>query len=202
MTFTTTTNNTDGDPLLKKEKPDCTNGLVVALHDAIDYSLWSSGYENITGNWLSHQNSIYSIGSLGEEGQKQGYANTKALEGYNESDRVESNSKFKVLPVGIIAEYAKTHLAPTNSSGWYWPSIMELKHMCWGQQENREGVVGRDMLNAQLGKLGIPSLQSDRYWSSTEGDDDDAWYVDFTSGSVSYYRKHFNWYGVRAVLAF
>ncbi len=38
--------------------------------------------------------------------------------------------------------------------------------MCWGQN-NSSGVAGRNMLNAQLGKLEISSLQSYYYWSST-----------------------------------
>lgn len=194
---------TGEDPLLKKDKPGCTHGLVMALQDAGGNSLWSSSYEDITNEWLSKQSgNPYGISSLQEQNKMQGYANTAALNGYNEkSDHVKNDPALKVLPVGIIAEYAKSHPTPASSSDWYWPSVKELKYMCWGQN-NSSGVAGRNMLNAQLGKLEISSLQSYYYWSSTEYDYRYAWYVGFYYGDVDYNSKRYNWYGVRAVLAF
>lgn len=199
------TNDTDGDPLLKKDKPGCTHGLAMALHDAsTSNSLWSSSDEDITSNWLSGQSTTYGITTLKESNKMQGYANTKALEGYNASDRVvPDNLGRKVLPVGIIAEYAKSHSTPANSSGWFWPSVKELAYMCHGQNGNG-GVAGRDMLNKQLSKVpGAASLQSYLYWSSTEYDYDWAWFVYFDDGDVNYDgNKRFESLGVRAVVAF
>lgn len=196
------TNDANGDPLLKKDKSDCTHGLVVALHDAGENSLWSTNYEYITGNWLNSQSTTYGITTLKEQNKMQGYANTKALEGYNASDRVSGNSNLKVLPVGIIAEYADTHSAPTGSSDWYWPSIMELKYMCWGLG-NSSGTGGRNMLNTQFGKVqGAASLQSYFGWSSTEDDGYGAWSVYFYNGDVYRSSKIYDYFWVRAVLAF
>ena len=201
-------NLTDGDPLLGTEghHPDCTHGLVVALQDAsTNNPLWSSSYEDITNEWLSKQSgNPYGISSLKEQNKMQGYANTAALKGYNEkSDNVKNNLGLKVLPVGIIAEYAKSHPTPASSSDWYWPSVMELKYMCWSQT-NSSGVAGKNMLDAQLGKVpGAAFLQSSRYWSSTEYDDNrGAWDVYFSNGAVNYASKGDSLYGVRAVLAF
>lgn len=196
---------TGEDPLLTKDFSGCTHGLVMALQDAsTSNSLWSTEYEDITDNWLNPQGSgnPYIITTLKTEDKMQGYANTKALKGYNTSSRVTSeNPNRKVLPVGIIADYDTTHPAPTNSSDWYWPSFMELKYMCWGQN-NSSGVAGRDMLNTQLGKLGITSLQSGTYWSSTERANYWAWNVSFSHGGVDDFRKFNRCYGVRAILAF
>lgn len=193
---------TQDDPLLNKDHSGCKHGLVVALKDASASSLWSVSTEYITGNWLSSNNS-YGIASLETFDKMQGYANTKALAGYNASERASGgNSGYKVLPIDLITQYASGHPAPTNSSGWYWPSIMELKYICWGQGATGASTAGLNMLNVQLGKLGISSFQSSYYWSSTESYFDNAWLVYFLNGNLYDNSKGSGRYGVRAVLAF
>lgn len=193
------------DPLLKTSHSGCTHGLVAALHDVSTGSLWSNGgYEDITSNWLNSQ-IIYGITSLKTTDKMQGYANTQALAAYNLTDRATgSNSNKKVLPIDLIKTYAENHPAPTSSSSWYWPSVKELKYMCWGQSSNN-GIAGKEMLNRQFAKVqGAASLQSYGYWSSTEYGYDWAWYVYFYNGDVSNYygRKYDTSYWLRAVLAF
>lgn len=193
---------TGEDPLLKREKPGCTHGLVMALQDAAEKSYWSAAYEDITSNWLSGQDDTYGITTLEEMYKMQGYANTAALNDYNESDNVSNDPSLKVLPIGIIAEYAKSHPTPESSSGWYWPSLKELEYMCWGQN-NSSGVAGKGMLDDQLEILGIEPLQSDHYWSSSEWSRDRlALIVNFKTGGYGTYTKSTSLCGVRAVLAF
>ena len=192
------------DPLLKEDHPGCTHGLVAALQDA-GKTLWSSSCEDISGNWLSKQSNTYGITNLKEANKMQGYANTKALEGYNASESATGNNSGKtVLPIGLIRSYAGAHQAPESSSGWYFPSIKELKFMCWGQNASN-GTEGKQMLDIQSAKVsGASSLQSS-YWSSTENGYHYAWAVAFYIGNVgSSYRKdlNFNSYWVRPVLAF
>lgn len=191
------------DPLLQIDHPGCTHGLVAALQDA-GKTLWSSDYEDITNNWLKNQGSTYGITTLKETEKMQGYANTKALEGYNASERATGgNSGKTVLPIGLIRSYAGAYPAPASSSGWYFPSVKELKFMCWGQNTNGQSTDGKKKLDEQFGKLtGASSLQSDYSWSSTELGSYRAWLVNFTSGRVSDYRKGSSSYWVRAVLAF
>ena len=190
------------DPLLKEDHPGCTHGLVAALQDA-GQTIWSSSYEDISGNWLSKQSNTYGITNLKEAKKMQGYANTKALEGYNASESATGNNSGKtVLPIGLIRSYAGAHQAPESSSGWYFPSIKELKFMCWGQNASN-GTEGKQMLKIQSAKVsGASSLQSYSYWSSTEGDDYWAWRVGFSNGSLYGSHKDLNSYWVRAVLAF
>lgn len=193
---------TEEDPLLKRNKPGCTHGLVMALQDAAENSFWSSNYEDIAKNWLSGQGGTYGITTLHEIDKMQGYANTAALNDYNESDNVSNDPSLKVLPIGIIAEYAKSHPTPESSSGWYWPSLKELEYMCWGQN-NSGGVAGKRMLDKQLGILGIESLQSGYYWSSSEQPGAKlALTANFEKGSWGMYSKNTKQCGVRAVLAF
>ena len=190
------------DPLLQRDHPGCTHGLVVALQDA-GQTLWSSSYEDITYNWLSNQGETYGITNLKETEKMQGYANTKALEGYNASGRATgSNSGKTVLPIGLIQSYAGVHPAPASSSGWYFPSVKELKFMCWGQNASG-GTEGKKKLDEQFRKItGASSLQSDYYWSSTEYNNYWAWGVHFSNGNVGYYYKDRYSFWVRAVLAF
>lgn len=157
------------DPLLKANHSDCTHGLVVALHNASDKTKWSSKSENITNLWLSKLESpTYVITTLVTTNKMQGYANTKALDGYNQSERVIAEPQREVLPIGFIQTYANSHPAPANSSNWYFPSIKELKYMCWGQNASGENSDGMAMLNRQFEKVSGSSLPSVYYWSSTE----------------------------------
>lgn len=189
------------DPLLKKDHPGCTHGLVAALQDAGE-TLWSSRNDDITNNWLSGQNDTYGIATLKTTDKMQGYANTKALEDYNASERATGG--YSVLPIGLIRSYAGAHPAPASSSGWYFPSIKELKFMCWGQNASGESTDGKKKLDEQFEKItGASSLQSSYYWSSTEISSGWTWGVNFNSGYVlneNYKQYYSDW--VRAVLAF
>lgn len=191
------------DPLLTIDHPGCTHGLVAALQDA-GRTQWSSSNENITYNWLKNQGNTYGISSLNSTGKMQGYANTKALEGYNESESATGdNSRYTVLPIGLIRSYADAHPAPASSSGWYFPSVKELKFMCWGQNASG-GTDGKKMLDEQFGKItGASSLQSNDYRSSTENDKYTTWKVGFQKGNVSNlgYKIEAQFF-VRAILAF
>ena len=193
----------EDDPLLKRNSPGCTHGLVAALQDA-GQTVWSSECEDITNNWLKNQGNTYGITTLKETEKMQGYANTKALEGYNKSSRVTTeNPRREVLPIGLIRSYAGAHPAPASSSGWYFPSVKELKFMCWGQNASGQSTDGKKMLDGQFGKItGASSLQSLSYWSSTEDGYSWAWSVSFYNGYVSYRYKDYSSYWVRAVLAF
>lgn len=191
------------DPLLQIDHPGCTHGLVAALQDA-GQTVWSSECEDITNNWLKNQGNTYGITTLKETEKMQGYANTKALEGYNKSSRVTTeNPRREVLPIGLIRSYAGAHPAPASSSGWYFPSVKELKFMCWGQNASGQSTDGKKMLDGQFGKItGASSLQSGYYWSSTEDVYVWAWGVGFYNGYVYSGTKYDSSCWVRAVLAF
>ena len=209
--------------LLEGKFPDGTHGLVVSLWDmpAPDNGntgmTWTYGGYEWVNNWLG--NATWSEGnprpqeftSIQETGKMQGYANTIALEEYNKhveggtDDGYGPNGSKRVKPVKGLADFEKAHPAPSNSSGWYWPSVYELKYVCWGQDKG-EGTSGKNMLNRQIGKIdGGNTFGSADYWSSTEGSyySYDAWYVYFGNGDVnSYGGKDYSTCRVRPLLAF
>lgn len=198
----------DEDPLLKNDHPGCNHGLAVALHDAGSGGMhWSNSYEYVQ-NWVNKDGNPYKDKvNLQETGKRCGYSNTLALADYNAGkygSGVSGNNGYRVLPVDAIREYADAHPAPANSSGWYFPSVTELKQVCWGQG-NDSGTSGKRMLNTQIGKVGGTTFGYDDYWSSTErsGYSYYAWYVDFNRGRVYYYGdKYGDTYLVRPLFAF
>lgn len=178
------------DPLLKNDHPGCTHGLVVALQDAGGSMHWSDSYEMITTAWINKEGNPYKdVVNLQAEDKRRGYSNTLALKDYNAgkySSNVNSNNGYRVLPIDAIEQYAVENPAPANSSGWYFPSVMELKYVCWGQ-DNSQSTSGKDNLNPYISKVGGTVFGSDFCWSSTEYSDysNSAWYVYFLNGNVS-----------------
>ncbi|MDC1804922.1 fimbrillin family protein [Bacteroides uniformis] len=193
------------DPLLKRDYPGCTHGLVVALKEAGSMH-WSDSYESVQ-YWVETENGnpYKDVVNLQETDKRCGYSNTLALKDYNAkkyNSAVGSNNGYRVLPIDAIEQYAVVNPAPANSSGWYFPSVKELKFMCWGQNASG-GTNGKKKLDEQFGKItGGTPLQSGTYWSSTENVISWAFYVYFDNGNVNVNDKYNISYWVRAVLAF
>ena len=194
------------DPLLKRDYPGCTHGLVVALKEA-GSMLWSNSYEYVQ-NWVKTENGnpYKDVVNLLATDKRCGYSNTLALKDYNAkkyNSAVGSNNDYRVLPIDAIEQYAVENPAPANSSGWYFPSVMELKYVCWGQG-NGLSASGRNNLNTYISKVSGTVFGDDYCWSSTEvNNSSNAWGVNFSSGSVhgssdkTYLPSH-----VRPLLAF
>ncbi len=212
---------TGHDALLQGNHSECTHGLVVGLHELGGIMKWNKEYryESIQNNWINKDGNPYKdrVDTYVQD-KLCGYSNTVAMTDYNTGggdaypSNVRTNRDLLVLPCDAINKYADAHTVPTASSGWYFPSFYELKYMCWGQG-NGEGVVGRDLLNRQIGKisskLNATLFSSSNYWSSTEKDGDYnydvghyAWGVNFGRGDTYYYYKTLNTFLVRPSLAF
>ncbi len=207
--------------LLDGKFPDGTHGLVVSLWDmpapdntsSVTMTWTYGGYEYVNdwlnnATWSGDNSRPGSFTSIQETGKMQGYANTIALEEYNKYVENTDNGKdqnLRVKPVKGLAAFEEAHQAPSNSSGWYWPSVYELKYVCWGQG-NGESTNGKNMLNRQIGKVGGGNTFGlDYYWSSTERSYVSyyAWYVGFYNGCVDYGGyKYGDAYRVRPLLAF
>lgn len=211
---------TGEDPLLKRDKPDCTQGLVVSLWDMPGPDnenvnmTWTYGDYEFVNDWLGSDGTWTErpdgFTSIQVADNMQGYANTIALKEYNKyvesklEDGYGPKSNKRVKPVKSLDAFETNHPSPSSSSGWYWPSVKELKYVCWGQG-NEDGATGKDMLDTQFNKVSGPNPfdDYDRYWSSTECNRSDAWYVNFTTGRVyNYGLKHGHPYRVRPILAF
>lgn len=189
--------------LLNSKFPAGTHGLVVSLWDmpapddpSSTTMTWTYGDYEYVNTWLGSATWSGTVSrpsgftSVQVTDKMQGYANTVALEEYNkyvENAGSGKNQNLRVKPVEGLSAFQTAHPAPVSSSGWYWPSVCELKQVCWGQG-NSSGTSGKSMLNTQIGKVDRgTTFYSDYYWSSTERSDgnDTAWFVNFNNGGVS-----------------
>lgn len=105
-----------------------------------------------------------------------------------------SNSNAIVGQIGHISSAAKLclDLVSGGQSDWYLPSIQEL-NMLW----NNYYTVARVL--SQIS--GAAQLSNNYYWSSSEYDNNHAWYFNFFNGLTNYFNKNSPYY-VRAVRAF
>lgn len=152
------------------------HGYVVALDDANGGSTkcaWGS-QGNLVGTSTSTTDFL-------------GYSNTKkikAMSGYSASTWPACYYAANYTPV-----------APgNNSSGWFFPSIEQMKGM----------YANKGTLESAFGKVGGTGFKNDWYWSSSEYSNDAAyygWFVDFGNGRDSFNLK-FDDYYVRPCLAF
>lgn len=197
-----------GDPALRLEKGSCTNGLVVALQDASTNTLpWQSSSSDV-GAWVSsntpYETITTSTGATDALNKLRGYNNTQAIRAYN-AQCVDAN---KVLPVQAIDTWAVSTPAPTNSSGWYFPSEKELTLLCGRDVNdlwlsNSGGTGMRNIVNTAMENVsGATTIsQTFFYWSCSEDSNSKAWCLLFTNGATLYTGKT-SAYNIRPILAF
>ena len=168
-------------------------GLAVALQDASlsdsKKMTWAYAEESDVSAWLKSSTWKGDITrpsnfvSITDKDKRQGYANTLALKEFNKD---ETNSEKNNKLVEALAEFTASHNnLPEEASGWYCPSLGEIKTM--GRGQGNEGtweneVSGRDMLNGQMRKIaGAVEIEKTDYWSSTERDAKNAYNFYFKS---------------------
>lgn len=181
------------DRLLKKEHPECVNGLVLSIYEFKDFfqpqnreymAHYGAGNNNryYIQDWISENHpefqSILSVGvAMGDSGNLMlGYNNTNAMIAFNEDS---DNSAWPLIPIQKLEAFRNDNPLPANTSGWYMPSLKELYLMTetdpsvnifWALREGDN----KDVVNKSLAKingaalLGNSDEQSMNYWSSTE----------------------------------
>lgn len=206
------------DEIMKADHPKCAHGLAVSLNDVSTDIVWQSSYGSVADfqgsenfNPSGHnKNSFVSIASGTDKTHNinriYGYQNTVILRAYNTYCNANSKANHVVKPVIALDEFAKKNPAPSNSTGWFLPSVKELHILCYKDVDNvwsSSGIETRNIVNTSLSKVGGASLSDRYYWSSSEDEtySNGAWGVYFYSGLASRSGKDLN-YVVRAVLAF
>ena len=169
------------------------HGIAVALHDASlsgnEKFSWAYADDSDVSAWLAQSTWVGDIGrpndftNIKDMDKRQGYANTLALKEFNKD---EANNAKKNKLIEALDEFAASHNnLPAETSGWYCPSLGEIKTMGRGQGNEsvyENAISGKNLLNDQLGKIkGTNEISDDDYWSSTEKDSQNAFNFYFLS---------------------
>lgn len=133
------------DATLRKDHPECVNGLVVSL-DGEKITAWQPNYEQyykLVNEWTDNNTEYETlIVSNGQDKSDRlnklvGYNNTKAIEAFNAAPE---NASWPVEAVKGIEEYREKVPAPESTSDWYVPSVKELSLLCSEQPPLTENI--------------------------------------------------------------
>lgn len=207
------------DDLLKKEHPNCTNGLVVALNDDDVNHHWQPNYEQYgasVGEWIEANCPEYrTITSPWNENEVVnamcGYNNTKAIEAFNAA---KENAEWPVEAVEVVVSFREEYPAPESSSDWYLPSVKECSLLLSGEVDGNvleisNNITNLTTINRKLelipGGLTVGHTGfDDDIWASNERDYEYAFYLSTLTGKVwmnwKYYESDHHF--VRVILAF
>lgn len=204
------------DPSLKKDHPECTHGLAVAVNGEQE-SGWQPYYVvygKSVGGWLEENTSGYQSIIAGTEQESTlnmmvGYNNTKAIEVFNAAPE---NATWPVEAVEKAVQYRQSVPAPENSSDWYLPSAKELTLLAYGDTDKNiyytdSTTVIKELVNEKLSTLEDSQLLCTHdfiwtYWAANEFDEEEAYNVSMMSGATFYYKKGVINYFARFILAF
>ncbi|MDO4789916.1 MAG: Ig-like domain-containing protein [Porphyromonas sp.] len=170
------------DKALKRDFPECKNGLVVALKniDACPWQAEYAAYNKTVGSWIEanakeYETTVTGEGSVNTNLNKTvGYNNSKALEAFN---KAPENAAWPVTAMIKIKEYADANPAPAKTSGWYLPSPKELSLLCYGPySQNIKDLNSREraVMNKvnlslkKIARMGAQELKEATYRSSAE----------------------------------
>lgn len=201
------TNYTDTNDALKRDYPNCTHGLAVALNNTqnevgimegtLSYSDWLNANVDLKNSYV-----LCNTGKVDDPAAKfpgyMGYNNTKILfEAHEILSSYCNNSYLQVTT------YSETVPSPLTASTWYIPSGTELKTIAGNM----------NILNTSIAATGGVELVSTAanattgfYWSSTERNGNTQWVHGLEGGAFAQRRDLSNSSGrfgyFRLVLAF
>lgn len=192
------------DPLLLRDFPNCTNGLVVSTKkysEMLGY-INTSTSDNNTGVWL------YNKGAYDNAISKSiltGYTNTTLLKeysaekGYNNDYSVYYASLFRP-DTGVPDKHSSTIEAPKGASSWYVPSYNEMSIL----------LAQISKINTSLSVVNGDQITTNPHWTSSFRETSSKWHEvtfdsflmsntgSWSSGTLSYKDN----LDVRVILAF
>ena len=194
------------DPILARDYPKCSNGLVIGLRES----------ESAFGNYRidgAYSNSLYdgnfgisAYGAVLSDTAPTGYGLTLAYGNYRTN--IKSSSGYESSCIlfdtnsGVAATFNNQTPTPSSASSWYIPARAEMNAI----YENI------DVINAKLAAVGGTQISATRYWSSYvyskklhgAGNYHDcyAYPIDMNNGSWITDAQNTTSYKVRVVLAF
>ncbi len=155
---------------LLRNHPACTHGLVLGLKEHADVKFVGSGGRGYIHEWyhasFADAASYICASAFVWNPDKSQYEVNNTFRdlslGYNHTEvmKIYSENEGRILSILTLLD-AYSLPAPELSSGWFIPSVGDLKEVL---------VTNRDIITVQLGKVGADALAEKYYWSSTERD--------------------------------
>ena len=152
---------------------------------------WAVAAYQSTDTSITNNTSAYNNAS----GVGLGYANSSTI--------VTQNGTYNASSNNYAAGAARAYTGGSKTD-WYLPTTAELNLLCqWnrGVTPNVATVCSGGSRNSATYGASSAGFSSGNYWSSSEADDDDAWYQSFFDGSQFDFRKSLTNF-VRPVRAF
>lgn len=203
---------TEYDPVLAREHPECTHGLVVSL-DGMSDVCWQSVLPDgeSVGEWIESNTDYMSVDTdiLPESNLNRiiGYSNTKAIAEYNSAPE---NAGHTVALIEYLETFRSSCETPLLSSGWYVPSAKELTLLCYGDYEGNiwdqyeAAPVVLDAVNIVMEDVSgaVAVDYGAALWSCSEAGYGKAFEVSSRNGTVSDTQKRYQYNDLRFILAF
>ena len=159
-------NATTADPVLAKDFPNCTHGLVLGLTEYVDQDFGSVSCYNGHGYYT---NLGYDASSIVDVEKQNGYGNSKSHRDLNAS-KPDYVALFNAES-GVVATQTNAVATPSGASSWYVPSYKEMSMI----------LANYDTINAAIVSAGGMAIAtpypiedswdgnrtSDWYWTST-----------------------------------
>ena len=154
-----------GDRKLPVDYPGCTHGYVVAIEEYLTPFARDRGWS--IADLVAWMNAN-GYSQILEKDVACGYSNTLGYDAINKAGVESYDDPIRVDVCEKVAEHAASVAAPTRSTGWYLPSLQEMKML----HENLDNV--NESLSAARGKTvaktyinGISEEKDQYYWHST-----------------------------------
>ena len=183
----------DGDTLAEYEtnKPTAIHGYAVALKDAhTERGAWGIRTNDISD--IDNEDGIHITPS--PSNKYSGYKNTKNVRKQPEYAGTNMNAPLansQYWAFKVASDYSVT--TPPESSGWYLPSIQQLKDCNDDTITSRLEAAGGTDFKRGNGNIDTPNPDPNHYWSSNEKNQYDAWYYLFGGdGKAHSYAKSNN----------
>ena len=196
-----------GDLKLPVDHPDCTHGFVVSTAEYLTaHSLDRSWSRADLVTWMN-DNGFTQILS---KDAACGYSNTLGYDALNKAGVMSYDDQIRVDVCGKVADHAASVEAPALSTGWYLPSLQEMKMLHENMQKVNESLSaadGKPIAKTYINKIEysdgrVVTEEKDQYYWHSTFHSDNFYAFNMNQGNTDISTRESSELPVRIILAF
>ena len=196
-----------GDLKLPVDHPDRTHGFVVSTAEYLTpHSLDRNWGRDDLVTWMNN-NGFTQILS---QDAACGYSNTLGYEALNKAGVMSYDDQIRVDVCGKVAEHAVSVEAPALSTGWYLPSLQEMKMLHENMQKVNESLSaadGKPIAKTYINKIEysdgrVVTEEKDQYYWHSTFHSDNFYAFNMNQGNTDISTRESSELPVRIILAF